>query len=121
MGSPVVAWSWDLLDPAERQLIERLSVFPAPFGLDAAKRFCRDPDLVGDLVDKSLVQVLPDHDAPYRILETIRSCGLESLQERGELATAQAIHASYYADLAEAAQPHLTGFDQLRWLRGMTE
>ena len=59
-----VAWSHDLLDEPERALLRRLSVFNAGFTLEAAEVVCAYGivdsysvlDLLGRLVDKSLVQ-----------------------------------------------------------------
>ncbi|GAB2957884.1 BTAD domain-containing putative transcriptional regulator [Saccharothrix stipae] len=111
----VVAWSWDLLSAAERDFAERLAVFPAGLDLEAAERLAgRDAfDLLTALVDKSLVQVV---DGRYRMLETIREYCLERLAEGGRVAAARAEHAAYFRDLAETAEPHLRGKDQLTWI-----
>ena len=112
----VVAWSWDLLSPPERDFAERLAVFPAGFDLEAAERLAGDAafDLLTALVDKSLVQVVAG--ARYRMLETIREFCLEQLAEGGRVAAARAEHAEYYRDLAETAEPHLRGKEQLSWI-----
>ncbi|MFI9007744.1 BTAD domain-containing putative transcriptional regulator [Actinosynnema sp. NPDC053489] len=112
----VVAWSWDLLSEPERDFAERLAVFPAGFDLEAAERLAGDRafDLLAALVDKSLVQVVDD--ARYRMLETIREFCLERLAEGGRVAAARAEHAEYFRDLAETAEPHLRGKEQLTWI-----
>ncbi|WP_267937316.1 BTAD domain-containing putative transcriptional regulator [Saccharothrix sp. S26] len=112
----VVAWSWDLLAPPERDFAERLAVFPAGFDLEAAERLAGDAafDLLAALVDKSLVQVVAG--GRYRMLETIREYCLERLAEGGRVAAARAEHAEYFRDLAETAEPHLRGKEQLTWI-----
>jgi len=58
-----VAWSFDLLNNSERQVLRRLSVFVGSFDLDAAEAVCTTEgvesfeviDLLGSLVNKSLV------------------------------------------------------------------
>ncbi|MFJ6673518.1 BTAD domain-containing putative transcriptional regulator [Actinosynnema sp. NPDC091369] len=112
----VVAWSWDLLSAPERDFAERLAVFPAGFDLEAAERLAGDRafDLLAALVDKSLVQVVAG--SRYRMLETIREYCLERLAEGGRVAAARAEHAAYFRDLAEAAEPHLRGKEQMTWI-----
>ncbi|GAA1757341.1 BTAD domain-containing putative transcriptional regulator [Nonomuraea bangladeshensis] len=110
----VVAWSWDLLDDDERVLAERLAVFAGGFDLAAAEGAGGSLDVLAALVDKSLVQAAGD--GRYRMLETIREYGLERLADAGLLAEARARHAAHYRDLAERAEPHLRGPDQLAWI-----
>ncbi|MFE9748109.1 BTAD domain-containing putative transcriptional regulator [Saccharothrix saharensis] len=112
----VVAWSWDLLSAPERDFAERLAVFPAGFDLEAAERLAGDGafDLLAALVDKSLVQVVAG--SRYRMLETIREYCLERLAEEGRVAAARAEHAAYFRDLAETAEPHLRGKEQMTWI-----
>ncbi|WP_433273919.1 BTAD domain-containing putative transcriptional regulator [Actinosynnema sp. CS-041913] len=112
----VVAWSWDLLTPAERDFAERLTVFPAGIDLEAAEHLAGEDafDLLTALVDKSLLHVVDG--GRYRMLETIREYGLERLGESGRVRAARAEHAEYYRDLAETAEPHLRGEEQLSWL-----
>ncbi len=126
----VVEWSWDLLDPAERAVLRRLSVCPGGATLEAAERICAGPevprdavlDLLAALVDKSLVTPAGGVDVPggaeprYRMLETIRAYGADRLAEAGEADRVRAGHAGYFLELAETAEPHLRGLHQLRWL-----
>ncbi|XVS60519.1 BTAD domain-containing putative transcriptional regulator [Actinosynnema sp. CA-299493] len=112
----VVAWSWDLLSEPERDFAERLAVFPAGLDLEAAEGLAGADafDLLAALVDKSLVQVVDG--ARYRMLETIREYCLERLAEGGRVAAARAEHAEHFRDLAETAEPHLRGKEQLTWI-----
>ena len=88
--------------------------------LAAAERVCgKDTlDVLTSLVDKSLVVAVPQPDGPtrYRMLETIRVYAAEKLDAADERQAAEAEHAAFVLDLVEAAEPHLRGRDQLRWL-----
>jgi len=120
-----VDWSYSLLNPAEKSLLRLLSVFAESFDLDAVEGVCGSgdieafdtADLLGSLVDKSLVVAEPTGDAfRYRLLETIRQFAAERLVEAGdEAAAAAAAHCQYFLALVEAAAPHLEGPDQGRW------
>ncbi|MFI6321723.1 ATP-binding protein [Nonomuraea sp. NPDC050556] len=116
--SAAVAWSWDLLNAEERDLLERLSVIPGTFTEDAAEAIGGPGDLA-ELVDKSLLHPAEPSDPAeprYRVLETIREYGLARLAQRGEVEAVRRSHAAYYLDLAETADPHLRTSDQLPWL-----
>ena len=121
-----VDWSYSLLNPAEKSLLRLLSVFAEGFDLDAVEEVCGGgdieafdtADLLGSLVDKSLVVAEPAGDAVrYRLLETIRQFAAERLAEAGDEAAAAAVaaHCQYFLALAEAAAPHLYGPEQGRW------
>jgi predicted ATPase/class 3 adenylate cyclase len=121
-----VDWSYSLLNPAEKSLLGLLSVFAESFDLDAVEGVCGGgdietfdiADLLGSLVDKSLVVAEPVGDAVrYRLLETIRQFAAERLVEAGDeaAAAAAAAHCRYFLALAEAAAPHLSGPGQGGW------
>ncbi len=121
-----VDWSYSLLNPAEKSLLRLLSVFAESFDLDAVEGVCGGgdieafdaADLLGSLVDKSLVVAEPAGDARrYRLLETIRQFAAERLVEAGDEsgAAAAAAHCRYFLALADAAAPHLEGPEQGRW------
>ncbi|MCR6483814.1 winged helix-turn-helix domain-containing protein [Amycolatopsis sp. OK19-0408] len=101
----VVEWSWDLLDPDERRLAGRFSVFAGGARLDTVERVCdaSEPVLTG-LVEKSFVDFAGGR---YRMLETIRAFCAEQDEDR------HAAHARHFLDLARAAEPKLRGRDQL--------
>ncbi|PSL05871.1 putative ATPase [Haloactinopolyspora alba] len=114
----VVAWSWDLLDDAERRFAARLAVLPATISLEAAERVGATEgtiDVLAGLVDKSLLQALDGPRPRYRMLETIREYALRRLVESGELDDARAAHRAYALDLAERAEPQLRGPGQVSW------
>ncbi|MEU1540574.1 BTAD domain-containing putative transcriptional regulator [Actinacidiphila glaucinigra] len=115
----VVDWSWDLLGGAERTALRRLSVFAGGCTLQAAEAVCGEDalELVGQLVDKSLVVV--DHGAEevrYRLLETIHEYAAErAADDPADLAEAGRRHTAYFADFARTADSCLRGPDQLVW------
>ncbi|WP_369144759.1 BTAD domain-containing putative transcriptional regulator [Streptomyces sp. R44] len=108
----VVEWSWSLLEPGERELAARLSVFRGGATAGAVARVCgAGSGALASLVEKSLVEVRDD--GRYRMLETIRAYAAERLPA-GDPAIAA--HHAYYRELAEAADPELRGPAQLEWL-----
>ena len=120
-----VGWSYSLLTEAERALLGRLSAFAGGFGLDAAEAVggsgdldvLEVADLLGSLVDKSLVVAEPAGGTlRYRLLETIRLFAAEKLAEAGEAAAVGAAHCAHFLALAEAAAAPLTGPEQGQWL-----
>jgi predicted ATPase/class 3 adenylate cyclase len=122
-----VDWSYSLLSAAEQQLLRRLAVFSESFDLGAAEAVCGlgdiEPlevtDLLGSLVDKSLVQAEQAGDGlRYRLLETIRQFAAERLLERGtdEAAAVADAHCDHFLSVAEIAETHINGPDQPKWL-----
>ncbi|MGI5158122.1 ATP-binding protein [Microbispora sp. CA-102843] len=110
-------WSHALLEPGNRALLRRISVFAAPFTAAAAAEVARSEDgMVGDgmveeglvadglarLAEQSLLVVTASSGGTeYRALETIRQYGTERLAEAGELVDARSRHLRWC--LAEAA------------------
>lgn len=125
-----ISWSHDLLTPAEQAVFRRVSIFVDGWSFDAAQAVTLSVDgegprteaelmdVIGSLVDKSLVQRVetPDHDRHFSMLQTLREFALEALEASGERARTQDLHARYMLALAEHSQPHLTGRDQVYWL-----
>ena len=117
----VVEWSWDLLNPDERLLAERLAVFPAGSTTESATAVCADdrldapdvPSLLGSLVDKSLLTLDESHGLRYRMLETIREFGIDRLAERREVDEARLRHATFFADLVSFQSRRLYDAQQL--------
>ncbi|MFE7807258.1 ATP-binding protein [Streptomyces sp. NPDC057430] len=119
----VVDWSWDLLDPDERTLLRQVSVFAGGWDLAAAEAVALAPnaaDVLGALVDKSLVVATPTDEGEmrYRLLETIHEYATERAAECPDLrAATEAAHTAYVTDLAERAEPLLRSGEQLPWIR----
>jgi predicted ATPase/class 3 adenylate cyclase len=122
-----IDWSYDLLDPKERHALDRLSVFAGGCDLTAAEAIVSGADLdvldtadvLGQLVDKSLVDVDVDVDddagGRYRLVETIRQYARERLEAGGDAPAVRRRHADHYVAVAETAGPHLRNRDQLTW------
>ncbi|SMF85812.1 BTAD domain-containing putative transcriptional regulator [Streptomyces sp. Amel2xC10] len=122
----VVDWSWDLLDAPERTLLRELSVFAGGWDLDAAEAVCTGPvaDLVGALVDKSLVVATPAPPGPdgtegmrYRMLETIHEYATERAAEIPHArVAAERRHRAWVRALTERADSELRTAEQLPWI-----
>jgi predicted ATPase len=117
-----IEWSHDLLEPDQRRLFARLSVFAGGWTLESAEAVC-GPDLdvldgLSSLVDSSLVRrrETEEGDVRFRMLETIREFAAEQLAASGEVPEIQRRHATHFRDLAEAAVPHLDGADAGIWM-----
>ncbi|HEY6533965.1 MAG TPA: adenylate/guanylate cyclase domain-containing protein [Acidimicrobiales bacterium] len=121
-----IDWSYDLLDPAERHALDRLSVFAGSCDLTAAESVLVSDDLdvldaadvLGQLVDKSLVVAEADEldgGVRYRLLESIRQYAAERLAVDGETAAVRRRHADHYVGVAETVGPHLRNGDQIEW------
>jgi len=119
-----IDWSHDLLNNSERILLRRLSVFAGGWTLEAAEAVCAGDgmesadvlDLLTRLVDKSLV--VPDEKAAeprYRMLATIRQYCREKLAGANESERTSERHLAFFADQAEAFEPHFYHPDQVRW------
>jgi predicted ATPase/DNA-binding SARP family transcriptional activator len=137
-------WSYELLSPPQRLLLQRLSVFAGGFSLKAVECVCQEEglDLLTQLVGQSLVMVedstersqgsgpslwqVPPMDEEgetrYRLLETVRQYALERLREEParsgerEEERVRRCHLEFYLGLAEEAGPHMWGPEQGRWL-----
>ncbi|MCF2532882.1 BTAD domain-containing putative transcriptional regulator [Yinghuangia soli] len=121
----MIDWSWDLLGAPERAVLRRLAVHADGCTLAAAEAVCAGGevpggevlDLVGRLVDRSLVAVVDGPRGPrYRLLESVAAYATERLHETGDFADTQDRHLAYYLALAEEAAPHLHGPGQQEWL-----
>jgi predicted ATPase/transcriptional regulator with XRE-family HTH domain len=117
-----IAWSYDLLRPAEQSLFRRLAVFAGGWTLEAAEAVGADgAGEVLDWLDALLTQSLlrrepqPGGESRYTMLETIREYALERLEESGAAAQVRQAHATYFLALAEEAEPALHGPEQARW------
>jgi len=115
-----VDWSYQMLEPDERQLFGQLSVFAGGFYLEAAEDVWGGAalELLGALVDRSLVLAEPDDQAMrYRLLEVLRQYGQARLAEAGEEGQARRRHAEHYLALARRLPAGLQErADQRQWL-----
>ena len=123
-----IDWSHDLLTEPERILFRRLSIFAGGFKLDATEAVCgfreleqsEVLDLLGRLVDKSLVDVETDsvlNETRYRLLETIREYARKKLEEAGEIEDAIERHLQFFATFASVAGEGIKSFEQIAWFQ----
>jgi len=119
-----LTWSLDLLDPGERLLFTRLSVFAGGWTLEAAGAVGGGdvPDALAaltSLADTNLIFTEPDagegdgSSGPrFRMLETTRAVALDLLAAGSSIDETRLAHARYFADLAEQASKELQGASQ---------
>lgn len=130
----LVAWSYDLLEPGERQLWRRLAVFTGGGTLEAVQSVCNAggkfqiPRDVDDLAAKSLVNLefdptaqvegdAGDHSARrVTMLETLREFAVECLMQEAEAGDILTRHSTFFRALAEHAAPCLRGPEVDVWL-----
>ncbi|WP_438296431.1 BTAD domain-containing putative transcriptional regulator [Streptomyces sp. HUAS TT7] len=131
----VVDWSWDLLDIPERAVLRRLAVFAGGFAVPEAEAVCADLeeagpdeadfgkpgpgvgpadvlDLLGSLVDKSLVTSAPAGEGGtmrYGLLETVAEYAAQRLDEAGERAEVELRHLVTYRELVRMGEAALRG------------
>ena len=103
-----VDWSYQLLGEQEQEVFRRLSVFPAPFTLEAADAVAGEGagPVVLHLVDCSLLappRTGPDGRARYLMLETLRAFAADRLADAGEQPGAAAALARHALQVAEQA------------------
>jgi predicted ATPase/Tfp pilus assembly protein PilF len=109
-----IAWSHDLLAPAEQDLFARLAVFVGGCTLEAAEKICgADVDGIASLLDKSLLRRTGER---YWMLETIREFATERLDALADAPALRNRHAAWYVELAERARPELRAREARTWL-----
>ncbi|HEX6945787.1 MAG TPA: LuxR C-terminal-related transcriptional regulator [Acidimicrobiia bacterium] len=111
-----INWSYQLLDPTDRDLLAAVTVFQGGFSLEAAKRVCAGSPHVAPslarLVDHSLLTVTrAGRSRRFRLLESIKTFAAEFRDPDVDRA-----HADYCLDLAARASSGLRGRSQQRWL-----
>jgi non-specific serine/threonine protein kinase len=113
-----IAWSYGLLNPAERAEFQRLAVFAGGFSVASAATVCGVDDAtmlegIGSLVANSLVRY--DGDAGgeprYGMLETIREFGLAQLAASGQGAEVRSRHADWCLAFAQRTGPRAKDAD----------
>ncbi|WP_239158144.1 LuxR C-terminal-related transcriptional regulator [Streptomyces sp. SID13726] len=104
-----IEYSYELCDPAERLLWDRLSIFAGSFCLDAAEDVCSGegiaPTEVLDLLDRLTAQSVilsceMEGQPRYRMLETIRQYGRARLTGSGQEQRLLRRHRDYFLHLA---------------------
>ena len=107
-----IAWSCELLDPAEAALLRRIAVFSGGASIDAIEAVCSDNQVpvvlptLDELVSHSLV--IPERaqqGTRFRMLEAVREFNLERLRESGDEPVIRRRHASWFSDRLERLIP----------------
>src|ERR1700722_881302 len=117
-------WSYSLLSPSEQKVFNRLGVFAGSFSLNAAARCAADEtidtaeaiDLIGRLVDRSLVTALPVDPPRYALFETARYFAVGRLSAANELEAAQERMAATMLNLLDVAYQEYWSLDEAIWL-----
>jgi predicted ATPase/DNA-binding SARP family transcriptional activator/Tfp pilus assembly protein PilF len=118
-------WTHQFLSAPEQALLRRLAIFNGSFNLEMVEAICWNEeefpaalDLLSSLMEKSFLLILP-HQAQtgrrYRLLEIIRQYAREKLEKSGEAQKLRFGFLEWCVELAEQAEPHLTGADLVRW------
>ena len=105
-------WSWELLDGEQQTAWAALAVpvdgvdrATATALLDAAGVRGHPLDVLGDLVDRSLLAVDTSSRTRYRMLESVRLYGQDRLAELGHDGAVRARHADVVAERLAACHP----------------
>jgi predicted ATPase/transcriptional regulator with XRE-family HTH domain len=128
-------WSYDLLSAVEQRVFRRMAIFSGGCTLEAAEAVVGNAsweidhgdnqdaspppgtqppspnilDVIGSLLDKSLLYVDegPDAEPRFMMLETVREFGLEQLRASGELEAVARAHGRHYLAMVESIGPLL--------------
>jgi predicted ATPase len=120
----VLEWSYQRLSEAERNLLERLSVFQSGWSLEAAMSVCCDTRVPSDHLP-ALLETLRTSGfvateqrgglTRDRLKDAVRNFAEAQLTRRGEAAVFRRRHAEYFMLFAEHGALGLTGSDRDGW------
>ncbi len=116
-----IAWSYDLLNEAERSVFRALGAFAGETPLEAIEAVCEGLRVdvltpVAGLVDKNLLLRVGDGETHFRMLETIRGFADERLELTGEADEVRRRHAAWFLGLAQRAERFIWSEHQRSWL-----
>jgi hypothetical protein len=122
-----LAWSYDLLRPAEQALLRRLAVFVGGFDMEAAQAVCasaRDsgaalPRGLAALVASSLLRT--GESGRYEMLETVHEYAAERLAASSRSQLVHERHAQHFLQLAEAADVEMAGPRVTAWVARLSD
>jgi predicted ATPase/Tfp pilus assembly protein PilF/predicted Ser/Thr protein kinase len=113
-----IDWSYELLSPGEKRLLQRLSVFSGGSNVESVEAVCTGSDgdtldLLTALADKSLLKLENQNgNVRIRMMDTIREYAAERLEKEGDGASVSAQHATYYLTFAEEMDRRRKGGSQ---------
>lgn len=136
-----IAWSYDLLTPAEQVIFQRVAIFGGSFSQHAAVAIvwgevgAEDAGVEGlidefdviaglhSLLEKSLVYRIEgdDGETRFRMFETLREYGLDRLNLAGDMTITRQRLVKYFASFLASIEFDLLGPDQSLWLRRLDE
>ena len=113
-----ISWSYDMLEPGERELFTALSVFAGSFDLRSAEAMNQRGetlDLLTRLTERSMLSVRPQAGGGtrYELLETLRAYGRTRLDDERALDLFGG-HAAHFAAEAATVAAELQGPDEPR-------
>lgn len=116
-----IAWSYDLLEPAQQAVLDRLGVFESGASFEAVEAVVPEDaldgadvaDILFELVDASLVTVADTEDGEPRfgLLQTVKRFALDRLSATGAMDDAVARHSQFFYDLARGSLVELFDVD----------
>ncbi|HYI02685.1 ATP-binding protein [Hyalangium sp.] len=126
-----IDWSWNLLEPAEREALAQCSVFRGGFTLEAAEAVLALPpdgpdvlDVIQSLRSKSLLRTAPtgnlEGERRLSLYESVREYASERLAESGLAASAVARHADFFLGHARMLTRLLHGSSGVEALRRLS-
>ncbi len=125
-----IDWSYELLAPPERLVLQRVALLASSFDLATAEAVAGGDDLapedvadaLGRLVEQSMVVAESGASPRYRLLETIRAYALDRLAAAGAGATEATGRrlVDHYTELVSMADPKLRTAEQPAWLDRLT-
>jgi predicted ATPase/DNA-binding SARP family transcriptional activator len=113
-----IQWSYDLLDPPQQALFQRLSIFAGPFDLAAAWSVVADDgldtihvdDLLGELVERSMLSIgSGPFGRRFWLLETLREFAADRLMDEGAHHLVAGRHAQWCLDQVRDIHELLVG------------
>lgn len=126
-----IAWSYDLLTPAEQDIFARLGVFSGGCTVEAVDFVCGGAqgfgsallDRLSSLRHKSLLTVQEPNTAGgamssrFGMLETVKEFAAAQLSQAPDASEAHERHAAYFLSFIQSAQHKLAGPEQTDWLK----
>ncbi len=107
-------YSWALLTAEEQAVFRKLSVFHGGFTREGAEQVASATlAILASLMDKSLVQV--DVSGRYDLHELLRQYAADRLLDAGEERATIQRHGDYFLGVAEGAEAHNFGREQVAW------